>query len=399
MMTIEQIIASCEDKKDRKNNKKARKKVSKDLEKFHSKEDALDRVMSDLQASIIEDSWEEEINNAEDNNTDDVEEELNDVEEETDEEIEENEDDDTKIDEYVSGSKYYINDRMRFCVTDEYIGTQAFSIYRSGEDFGELDDDTLGVLSTLICLKVESTGTPFLICRKKDLINALKGAGISSFNIKNFFILDQFKDFDTDDYYVYGYYAEDKLSEWNNIIDFFIDEDMSNESIIEILMDVVKETSNRTFMDAISDNEFTHIIESGDFGDIDEFIDLISNDKDTQFDNDIPDEEIEDLFISPNFFEREMKLVLGGYGTGMEGVEHDQEPFQSNEGDNGNELDRHGDSDIRPEKSGVQEEETAQEKTEEKKEEETEENGQSMEDDALAREIQEGFEEISGGVS
>lgn len=395
MMTIEDIINSCAnrgEKKGNKNTKKANKTVSNDLRKFHEEESALDKIMSDVQDSINQDGYDD----SDEDEPDVIENELNDIDDDVDSgEDEENDDYVDVINDYTSGSKYYISDKLRLCIYDEYVGTQTFSIFRTGEDMISIDDDALGVLSTLICLKIESTGTPFVICRKKDMLVALKEAGIESFNLQKFFIIDPLKGFDEDDnHYIYAYYSEAHLDEWNHIIDFLVDKEMSNEAIMDILSDILKTVSNRTFMSIITDDEYSHIVNSGDLNVVDDIVDIISNDSDTKFDSDISCDDIEDLFISSNFFEKEMKYILNNVDEEA-GVEHDQNPFQGEQ----NGSDGHGISNPESEETRVQKEEETEEEEKEQKEEETEENEQGLDNDALEREIKEGFEEISEGIS
>lgn len=384
-MNIDDIIAKTPKmgtKRDEKNFKKGKKEVRKDFKKAKKEDNALDRIMDDMNQHIqnsalveeekdIPEVGEREIRSFHPEASDNTEEEYYDGTTEDEDDVEE--------------PSYWINDKNRICIGDPYIGVKTFSTYM--EDSGEMfDSDMLGELMMLTLFEVAANKTPYFIAKRSVVMSAFMNAGITDIDTSRFFIVDPFKEYDMDSRVLGIHITEDDYGDWNDIMDVLVDS-MPDSAIVKILLTIFKSFRDSNFSTVVSDEEFRIITSNGEFNRLDDFIEVLSNDKDTVFG--APTDFNEDIFIGRDRYDIELANLFGVTDEESEGADQDHEPFSRNDG-GGQGTDGYGNDDDREDDEG---EEGKEEDEEKEKEEEKEEDGSSMGEDDL-RELDEAFEEI-----
>lgn len=377
-----------------------------------SEKSALDRIMDGLGAAVEED-FDKDENDTSSEENESVEEFTEESEEESTDDMEsEIVDTEVKAETYTVESipgftkpRYKITSIGRISISDEFVGSPTFSTTPNMEGHYYVDNDTLGSICTLALLAIESSLTPTIICKKDELIDALRIAGVKEFDRTNFVFVDPNNEY-ISNLPILGFYVSDKRhTEWNECIDYMLDIEMHNERIVDVLLNIIEYYDDNNFNSTISDSEWSELVNSNVYNDIDSLLEIIGMDSRTKYidENMEAGEEIseDDIFIEPGAFVDEIYEILGIEES--EGVDHAHNPFpgssnESEKEEGGNTIERYGD--------GSETSEETREETE-PEEEETEATGNDWQEgnieldgDSLEKEIQESLsEEESAEVS
>lgn len=391
MRTIDDIINMMPDmsgKKDRRNEKQARKQIKGDRKEFkEQKRTALDRIMDPVGDSVIKVSEnnsdeEEEYGDVGDREIVHIEQEYGEqtnIPDEPSEEEAYEEWDETKY--YLP--KYYINEKDRIAIKDPYIGVQTFSTMAEGTD-ESFDADVLGSLSVVTLLQLESTHTPYFIANRSTVTSALNKVGITDYDRTKFILIDPLKGHMIDSQCL-GFYVPDEIyNQWNEIIDELVD-NMKSSAVVEILTGMVDASLRTSFSECVSELEYSAIIKTDEFRNLQEFVDIMASDSGTKFENEMT----EDIFVDKEEFIREIAGIFGYEPEEeSEGASNDDAPFLADAESPGQGTDGHGGSDGGSDDSSGQSGEEMEEESKEKEEDVTSLQG-NVED-----ELSKAFEEM-----